>query len=127
MKIIVSFFLLLTFQYGYVGTFDSEYVGFTSKPNKDGLTLISTGTIYEVKGFGAGTTYIEQGFSRSKLGLVLYLDKECTAHSELYGEGRWSWANGGFEIVFTAKRFGFARQELDMSHIAHMNMSKCEM
>jgi hypothetical protein len=127
MKIIVSFFLLITFQYGYIGAVDNDYVGFTSKTNKDGLTLISTGTMYEVRGFGPGTEYIEQGFSRSRLGLVIYLGKECDAFSKLYGTGHWAWANGGFEIVFTSKRFGFGRQEIDMSHILDMDMGKCEM
>jgi hypothetical protein len=35
----------------------------------------------------------------------------CTARSGQYGKGTWSWANGGFRVLFPAKTFRFPRQE----------------
>jgi hypothetical protein len=127
MKIILGILLLTTFPYAYVGAFDNEYMGFNSKSNKHGLVLTTTGVLYNIKGFGAGTEYIEKSFSKSRQGIIIYLGKECDAYSKLYGEGYWSWANGGFVVEFKTKSIGFGRQEIDMSHIPNMNMSKCEM
>jgi len=123
----MSFLLVLVCGYGYVGAMDNEYVGFDSKANKHGLVLTATGMLYTLKGFGAGTEYIPKGFSKRREGMVVYLGKECDAYSKLYGEGSWSWANGGFVVEFKDKRIGFGRQEIDMSHIPNMDMSKCSM
>ena len=127
MKIIVSFLLLVTLQYGYIGFVDDANIGFDSKANKHGLVLTSTGVLYDIKGYGAGTEYIEKGFSKRKKGIVLYLGKECDAYSKIYGKGHWAWANGGFEVVFKTKSIGFGRQEIDMSHIPNMDIYKCAM
>jgi len=51
MKIIMSFLIVLTFGYGYIGAIDNEYVGFDSKANKHGLVLTATGMLYILKGF----------------------------------------------------------------------------
>jgi len=114
------------FAYAYVGAFDNEYLGFHSKANKDGLVLTSTGVLYNIKGYGAGTEYVEKGFYKNKQGFILYLGKECDAYSKLYGDGRWAWANGGFVVEFKTKRIGFGRQEINMNHIPNMNMGKCQ-
>jgi len=47
----------------------------------------------------------------------LYLGRDCDAFHEnpqfvSYGNGRWSWANGGFCAAFPNGQICFARQEL---------------
>jgi len=66
--------------------------------------------------------------SEAKLyGVGTYMGKNCDTYSKKYGKGTWSWANGGFEVLFKAKRFAFGRQEVFMEHIPDLNMSKCSM
>jgi hypothetical protein len=48
----------------------------------------------------------------SSSGIVVTLTKSCAARSQKYGNGSWSWANGGFLITFPDKKLGFPRQEL---------------
>ena len=42
----------------------------------------------------------------------LYLGRDCDAYHEIFGNGTWCWANGGFVAEFTDMKFGFGRQEL---------------
>ena len=116
-----------TLLHGYIGWDGEEHMGFADKENKHGVVLSSTGTIYEIKGYGVGTDYIKKGFSQKRKGVVLYLGKDCDAYSKKYGKGSWGWANGGFEVVFLAQIFTFGRQEVFMDHIPNMNMDKCLM
>ena len=125
MKKILMLLLTFTFVYGYIGYDGEEHVGFHSKVNNHGLVLTSTGTTYEIKGYGIGTEYVEKGFSKKKKAIVIYLGKDCDAFSKKYGKGLWQWANGGFEVLFTTQRFAFGRQEVSMDHISNMNMGKC--
>lgn len=43
---------------------------------------------------------------------TLYLGRMCDASHELFGDGSWCWANGGFQAEFREHRIGFPRQEL---------------
>src|SRR5689334_5939365 len=47
---------------------------------------------------------------------ILVLDRTCYAWSKKYGEGRWSWSNGGFLVSFDKNRvsIGFPREEVDI-------------
>jgi hypothetical protein len=47
---------------------------------------------------------------RSPLGSFVLLPT-CTARSGQLGTGQWSWANGGFRVLFPAATFLFPRQE----------------
>ena len=47
---------------------------------------------------------------RSPLGSLVLLPS-CTARSGRMGTGSWSWANGGFRVLFPARTFLFPRQE----------------
>ena len=64
---------------------------------------------------------IDYQYQRNTNGAVLrssvatiYLGKDCDAVSPQYGNGTWSWANGGFLISFeNGNSLGFPRQEID--------------
>lgn len=42
----------------------------------------------------------------------IYLGRSCDAFHEVFREGKWCWANGGFIAEFPNHTFGFGRQEL---------------
>jgi hypothetical protein len=84
------------------------------------LTLLALAWL---QGAGAAGTYLDaEGRSwtafpqaggiglRSSAGRLVLLPS-CTARSEGLGTGRWSWANGGFRVVFPSAQFLFPRQE----------------
>jgi hypothetical protein len=50
-------------------------------------------------------------------GVMLYAGKNCDTYSTLHGKGTWGFANGGFNLDFEKKKFGFPRQELNMTGI----------
>ena len=51
---------------------------------------------------------------------TFYLGKDCDVISPQYGNGTWSWANGGFMIDFgSAGSLGFPRQEIDAGNGAN--------
>ena len=73
--------------------------------NTDGYVLKSKYPVTRTIGKGYKTEYVS-GIEK------LYLGRTCDAYHEIYGSGRWCWANGGFIAEFADARFPFARQEL---------------
>ncbi len=73
--------------------------------NSDGYVLNSLHPVTRVIGSGAA--------SRQVTGKeTVYLGSSCDAFHELFGKGKWCWANGGFRATFPDHIFGFPRQEL---------------
>lgn len=56
--------------------------------------------------------FIENGvLSEIEEGIeTLYLGKSCDAFTQVYGNGTWGLANGGFAVSFDDYRIGFPRQ-----------------
>lgn len=52
---------------------------------------------------------------------LIFLDKDCSASSTTYGNGKWEWSNGGFTIDLEKKSFGFPRQALEID-----DQGKCQ-
>ena len=73
--------------------------------NASGYVLTSKYPVVRTIGHGAGTREVEKIE-------MLYLGRSCDASHEIFGTGKWCWANGGFIAEFTDYRFGFGRQEL---------------
>ncbi|MFQ5622509.1 MAG: hypothetical protein ACE5FS_03840 [Paracoccaceae bacterium] len=73
--------------------------------NDDGVVLTSDQPVSRFVGQGAGTRVVT-GIEK------LYLGRSCDAWHELFGTGRWGWANYGFWAEFEARRFEFPRQEI---------------
>lgn len=48
---------------------------------------------------------------------VIKLTVNCKASSNKYGDGKWTWSNGGFFINFKNKKFVFGRQEVALNDI----------
>ena len=51
---------------------------------------------------------------------VFYFGKSCDVFHEVFGQGTWGWANGGFGAEFESFRLMFPRQEIDVD-----GMEKC--
>lgn len=73
--------------------------------SKDGTVLTSKAEVTRQVGYGARRDYW-----RGKE--TLYLGRQCDALNHLYGQGTWSWANGGFWVQFQGKVYAFPGQEL---------------
>ncbi len=72
---------------------------------EDGTSLDSVNSMrIEIKS-SDGTTEVFNDYER----LAIYAD--CSAYSPLRGWGKWSWANGGFEIGFETDGFAFPRMD----------------
>lgn len=113
-KTITFLFLIISTSFAYMGSYSDGTTEFTTTKNKHGVILRSTGVQYEWVGMGVNTS-IEKIEGAPRLPeIVLYLGKSCDAYSEIYGEGTWGWANGGFVITFKNETFGFGRQELSI-------------
>jgi hypothetical protein len=50
-------------------------------------------------------------------GVRFVLLPSCVARSALLGEGRWSWANGGFRVQFASAVFLFPRQSAPLEDL----------
>ena len=70
-----------------------------------GYVLTSTSPVGRFFGTGAAT---EITTDRE----VLYLGRSCDTARQGWGEGRWCWANGGFNVEFPERTIGFPRGEL---------------
>lgn len=78
-----------------------------SWPAKSATLRESDGTQYRVN-------YNRHGAILRSGRAIVYLGVHCDARSVRYGNGRWSWANGGVEIRLERQRLLFARQELEL-------------
>ncbi|HRK24616.1 MAG TPA: hypothetical protein PLQ11_06655 [Beijerinckiaceae bacterium] len=78
---------------------------YTLACNKDGFVLTSRASV---------TRYIEAGVSSRfvKKKEKIFLGKNCDAIHEIFGGGKWCWANGGFGAEFSGTKIWFPRQEL---------------
>lgn len=45
------------------------------------------------------------------------LTTDCKASSKKYGDGTWTWSNGGFIINLKNKKLAFGRQEVPLTDI----------
>lgn len=52
---------------------------------------------------------------RIQPGDILYIGRACDAFSKEYGNGNWSWTNGGFIIEFPDIRVAFPGQAIDLA------------
>ena len=114
MKYIFVLSLVCSFSSGYVGCYSKGCTEFIDSKNSHGVILKSTGEQLKFVGYGAGTEVVKIKGAKKLKKIVLYLGKSCDAYSKLYGNGEWSWANGGFIVKFKSEEFGFGRQELDI-------------
>lgn len=80
-------------QYGYVR-------------NDSGAVLTSLYPVARIIGTGAAAQQVT-GME------TLYLGRDCDAFSQVLGDGRWAWANGGFVVELAGASIGFPRQEID--------------
>ena len=87
------------------------------------LAYVSGGHSYELSCNAAGyvltsenvvSRFVEGGAASRiwKKKEVIYMGRSCDAQHELFGSGKWCWANGGFVVEFDQMSFGFLRQEL---------------
>ena len=77
--------------------------------NPNGAVLNSLYPVARFTGTGASTRVVTGTET-------LFLGRDCDAFSEVLGNGTWSWANGGFVVVFGQKSIGFPRQEIDANN-----------
>ena len=126
MKQLITFLLTLSIVYSYVGWDGEAYVEFDDSDNEHGMVLRSTGYIYDITGVGINTDYINRRVSQKHKGIIIYLGKDCDAYSRRYGKGGWEWANGGFLVNLESTSYAFGRQQVVMSKVHDMNMTKCE-
>ncbi len=99
---LVGFIALTTGAAAYVSNEGHRY---NHECNVNGMVLRST---YPVSRFveGGANSRVEEGEE------VIYLGISCDAQHEVFGKGRWSWANGGFQIQFADVQIRFPRQEV---------------
>ena len=85
----------------------SEGHEFYSQMNKSGFTLKSRGIISRY--IDNGPNY--RGLFKQKE--IMHLGKGCDAISNVFGRGRWGWANGGVSVTFrNGKQISFPRQSI---------------
>jgi len=89
----------------------------TSSSNQRKTITSSNGITFQVKYNEHGAVLNSTNNSEN---LTLYLGRSCDAYSKRFGEGSWSWANGGTVVDFSSKNFGFPRQGI-------LNIQKCRM
>ncbi len=73
-----------------------------------------------IEGSGAKFTYLRRPDGSVELrqqNRVIKLTTTCHASSNVDGDGSWAWANGGFIIELSNKRFGFPMQELEIDTV----------
>lgn len=56
----------------------------------------------------------ENGLVLATRGGTIHLSRDCKAVSSRFGEGSWSWANGGFIVRFANQEIAFPGQEVDL-------------
>ena len=88
----------------YVSSWGDEY---RIENNANGAVLRS---LYPKAWFieGGANSRVEKGID------VIYFGVSCDAYHEVFGDGVWWWANGGFGADFETFQIRFARQEIDV-------------
>lgn len=94
---------LPSFAYDYVSSDGHRY---KIECNRSGYVLQSTHPVSRFEEGGAISRVHD--IPREKI----YLGKDCDAFHQVFGGGKWCWANGGFVADFPKISFGFPRQEL---------------
>lgn len=80
----------------------------------DDYTIASNANGYVLTSRYPKARFVEAGTdSRVVRGVeTFYFGKDCDAFHDLFGNGTWGWANGGFGAEFDSFRLMFPRQEL---------------
>lgn len=94
----------LAIQTGHAYT-SGEGHAYTLTCNSNGYILRSIAPVSRFIGQGANTRVLRNTE-------VIYLGRSCDAFSDVLGQGKWCWANGGFVAELEGARIGFPRQEL---------------
>lgn len=102
MKAIVLSVMLSAPAHAYVSSEGHEYA---AKCTSQGMTLESNHPIVRI---------IENGANTKRVGGIerIRMEPDCSAYTEVFGYGKWMWANGGFWISFPAYEIRFPRQEV---------------
>lgn len=100
-----SFISLLAFGQPAIAYISSEGHEYQPTCTTESVMLKSVSPVTRIIENGANTKYVK-GTEE------LVLTADCLAHTEVFGYGRWEWANGGFWITFPTYEIRFPRQEL---------------
>lgn len=106
--------IVAIFMSGAAGAQTTQYLStdgalFAFEKNQHGAVLTS------VEPKDAPLIVNDAGAPRIDVGDVLYLGRSCDAFSQEFGDGSWSWTNGGFIVEFPGIRVAFPGQAIDVA------------